>query len=92
MQRHHHRLPSQHHIPVPRHLLERKLRQLRMDSPLKCHEGGCHVRRRVRHLSEYELQDMTLRSVMDWARRLVLSRRLWRRFVHRMYANSLLNA
>ena len=86
----HHSSPSEHHIPVPYHLLERALASLDMDSPLKCRKGKCHVRRAVRYLTEYEREDMTLKSSMDLGRQLVLDRKLWKRFVHRMYTNSLL--
>ena len=87
----HHSSPWEHHIPVPRHLLERKLKQLHIDTPLRCRNDKCRVRHKVRFLSEYGLSDMTLRSVMNLARQLVLDRKLWKHYVHRMYTNSLLN-
>lgn len=88
---HRHHTPMQHHIPVPRPLLDKALAKLGIDTPLKCRGDRCHVRRRVSHLSEYSLKDMTLRPVMDLARRLVLDSTLWKHYVHRMYTNSLLH-
>ena len=35
----------------------------------------------------YGLPDMTLRSMLDLARRLVLDRKMWKTYVNRMYTS-----
>ena len=40
----------------------------------------------------YGMNDLTLRSVMDLARRLVLDKKLWDVFVRRLYTSSLENS
>ena len=88
---HHHESPQDHHIPVPRALLERALRQAGITSPFDCDGSVCRLAKPVKPLTNYARDDMTLRSVMDLARRLVLDKKLWKTYVHRMYTNSLIN-
>lgn len=90
---HHHASPSQHHVPVPRPLLELKLQALNLKSPFTCNSdlSRCKFDKRAKHISNYNRQDLTIPSLMDLGRRLVLSNKLWKSYVHRMYSNSLLN-
>ncbi|WFD32573.1 endopolyphosphatase [Malassezia sp. CBS 17886] len=82
-------LPSQHHVPVPKHLLLHCLKMLGLQSPFKCRGGTCRFTHKIEALSDTDLPDMTLRSVLDHARSLVLSKKNWKRFVRRMYSNSI---
>lgn len=88
---HHHVSPGDHHIPVPHRLLERVLKQASLTSPFYYEKDEWHLAKPLKPLTHYARDDMTLRSVMDLARRLVLDKRLWKTFVHRMYTNSLMN-
>lgn len=88
---HHHQSPGDHHIPVPRALLDRALKQVDITSPFDCDGSVCRLAKPIKPLTNYAREDMTLRSVMDLARRLVLDKKLWKTFVHRMYTNSLMN-
>lgn len=86
---HHHNSPEEHHVPVPRSLLQDVLDTHKLESPFSCRDGVCHLLPELKHLTNYERADMTLRSVMDLARRLVLDNKLWDSFAHRLYTNSL---
>ncbi|WFD28612.1 endopolyphosphatase [Malassezia nana] len=88
---HHHETPGDHHIPVPYALLQRTLSQLDLTSPFNCDKDLCRLAKPVKTFTNYHRDDMTLRSVMDLARRLVVDKKLWKTYVHRMYTNSLKN-
>ncbi|KAL4400403.1 Endopolyphosphatase [Malassezia pachydermatis] len=87
----HHHSPEEHHIPVPKHLLSHVLDTVQLDSPFQCNKQACKFAKPLKAFSNYALEDMTLRSVMDLARRLVLEPKLWKSYVHRLYCNSLKN-
>ncbi|WFD04820.1 endopolyphosphatase [Malassezia vespertilionis] len=74
--------------PVPKHLLDAVLKKRKVPNPIECNRHGsdCKSVRALRDLSDYALADMTLGSLMQFARRLVANSWLWNRYVHRMYA------
>jgi endopolyphosphatase len=39
-------------------------------------------------MSEYALESVSVRTMMDLARRLMVDKKLWRRFVRRIYSES----
>ena len=83
----HHELPSEHHVPVPKPLLDRHLEDRGLHSPYTCQKDVCRIAKPLKPLTMYGLEDMTLRSVMDLARRLVLDRKMWKTYVNRLYTS-----
>lgn len=89
-----HEIPADHHVPVPTALLERHLERFNLESPFRrsTTDGVCRIARPLREITMYGMNDLTLRSVMDLARRLVLDKKLWDVFVRRLYTSSLENS
>lgn len=83
----HHELPSQHHVPVPKTILDGILQQNRLSSPFQCQKSVCKMAQPLKIFTTYGLPDMTLRPMLDLARRLVLDKKMWKTYVNRMYTS-----
>ncbi|PWN97809.1 hypothetical protein FA09DRAFT_297907 [Tilletiopsis washingtonensis] len=88
---------SDSHVPVPRAMLERELRRLHAKAPVyaeasaratRAHGRRVRMQRRLKHLSEYALPAATVPHMLHLARRLAVSKGLWRRYAARIYESS----
>ena len=86
-----HENPAEHHVPVPRKLLDRHLATHGLETPYRWSNssGKYHLFGRLTPLTRYALHDMTLGSVMNLARRLAISDSLWALYVDRLYTSSI---
>lgn len=69
---------------VPKRLLEKELHRAGVASPWS--KGK--LAKPLRRMSEYALESVSVRTMMDLARRLMVDKKLWRRFVRRIYSES----
>ena len=74
-------------MPVPKTILDGILQQNRLSSPFQCQKSVCKMAQPLKIFTTYGLPDMTLRSMLDLARRLVLDRKMWKTYVNRMYTS-----
>lgn len=60
------------------------------DVVLASREAGARLfmPKRLKHLTEYALPSMTIPNVLNLARRLAVSKGLWRRYKERLYSSS----
>lgn len=86
-------------VPVPKALLEKELKRAGLKQPYTTSEvdaegieeqkkGKKKLAKPLRKLTDYELNSITIGEMMDLARRLVVDKKLWKRFVGRIYSES----
>ena len=80
------------HVPVPIHLLQAELKRLGVDPRLLIASQQTaktkKLPKKVRHLTDWSLESMTIPNVMSLARRLANDAKLWKRYVHRVFSSS----
>ncbi len=69
---------------VPKALLQKELARAGVEEPWS--KGK--LAKPLRRMSEYALESVSVRTMMDLARRLMVDKKLWRRFVRRIYSES----
>lgn len=74
--------------PVPKPLLEEELKRAKVKTPYTVKEGKVKLEKKLRRFTDYGLENVTVGSMMDLARRLMVDKKLWKRFVRRIYAES----
>lgn len=82
--------------PVPKALLELELRKAGLQDPFTSSEvdvekkHGSHKKlaKPLRKFTDYALSSATIGEMMDLARRLMVDKKLWKRFKRRIYAES----
>lgn len=86
-----HQRPEDHHVPIPRKLLDKHLKHASLKSPFRWShvDKRYELAKQLRNVSAYAVPDMTLRSEMDVARRLVLDSDFWTLYVHWLYTSSI---
>lgn len=84
-------------LPVPKHLLEHELKRAGLSHPFSTNKDQQlatsltkhpKLSKQLRSFTDYALPHITVGEMMDLARKLMVDKKLWRRFKQRIYSES----